>query len=35
MAQRRLKGARQNFAEGMEAARESRRDIDYVKGKTA
>lgn len=35
MAQRRLKGARQNFAEGMQAARESRRDIDYIKSKTA
>lgn len=35
MAQRRLKGARQNFAEGMEAARETRRDVDYIKSKTA
>lgn len=35
MAQRRLKGARQNFSEGMQAARDSKRDIDYIKTKTA
>jgi Uncharacterized conserved protein len=35
MAQRRLKGARKNFDDGMQAARESRRDVDYIKGKTA
>lgn len=29
MAQRRLKTARVNFAEGMEAAREARADIEY------
>jgi biogenesis of lysosome-related organelles complex 1 subunit KXD1 len=35
MAQRRLKGARKNMAEGMQAARETRGDIDYIKSKTA
>lgn len=29
-AQRRLKHARANFAEGMQAARETRRDLDYT-----
>lgn len=29
LAQRRLKTARVNFAEGMDAAREARTDIDY------
>jgi hypothetical protein len=33
LAQRRLKGARANFAEGMEAARETRRDLDYTQKK--
>lgn len=32
-AQRRLKSARVNFAEGMEAAKESRRDLDYTQKK--
>lgn len=33
LAQRRLKGARANFSEGMDAAREVRRDIDYTQKK--
>ena len=33
MAQRRLKTARVNFAEGMEAAKETRRDLDYTQKK--
>ena len=32
-AQRRLKGARANLAEGLEAARETRRDLDYTQKK--
>lgn len=35
LAQRRLKTARVNFAEGIEAARETRRDIDYISKKTS
>jgi hypothetical protein len=35
MAQRRLKGARANLAEGLEAARETRRDLDYTQKKMA
>ncbi|KIX03438.1 uncharacterized protein Z518_06990 [Rhinocladiella mackenziei CBS 650.93] len=35
MAQRRLKGARVNFAEGVEAAREARRDVEYTSKKIA
>lgn len=34
-ARSRLAGARQNMAQGMEAARETRRDLDYIKDKTA
>jgi len=30
LAQRRLKTARVNFAEGIDAAREARRDLDYT-----
>ena len=33
LAQRRLKGARANFAEGMQAARETRRDLEYTQKK--
>ncbi|EXJ88023.1 hypothetical protein A1O1_04950 [Capronia coronata CBS 617.96] len=33
LAQRRLKTARVNFAEGVEAAREARRDLDYTSKK--
>ena len=33
MASRRLKSARANFAEGMQAARETRRDLDYTSKK--
>jgi hypothetical protein len=33
LAQRRLKSARVNFAEGMEAAKETRRDLDYTQKK--
>jgi hypothetical protein len=33
LAQRRIKGARTNFSEGMDAAREVRRDIDYTQKK--
>ena len=33
LAQRRLKSARVNFAEGMQAARETRRDLDYTSKK--
>jgi len=33
MAQRRLSRARVNFAEGVEAAKEARRDIDYTSKK--
>ena len=33
LAQRRLKGARVNFAEGIEAAKETRRDLDYTQKK--
>jgi hypothetical protein len=32
-AQRRLKSARVNFAEGIEAAKETRRDLDYTQKK--
>ena len=32
-AQRRLKDARVNFAEGMQAARDTRRDIEYTQKK--
>jgi hypothetical protein len=32
-AQRRLKSARVNFSEGMDAAREARRDLDYTQKK--
>ena len=35
LAQRRLKGARANLAEGLEAARETRRDLDYTQKKMA
>ena len=30
LAQRRLKGARANFADGMKAAKEVRRDLDWT-----
>ena len=33
LAQRRFKGARANLAEGLEAARETRRDLDYTQKK--
>lgn len=33
MAQRRLKNARVNFAEGVESAREARRDVEYTSKK--
>jgi hypothetical protein len=33
LAQRRLKSARVNFAEGIEAAKETRRDLDYTQKK--
>lgn len=35
LAQRRLKTARVNFAEGIDAAREARRDIEYISKKTS
>ena len=35
MAQRRLKTTRVNFAQGVEDAKEARRDLDYCKAKTA
>jgi hypothetical protein len=30
LAQRRLKGARANFAEGMKAAKETKRDLEWT-----
>lgn len=30
MAQRRLKGARANFADGMKAAKETQRDLEWT-----
>ena len=35
LAQRRLKNARVNLVEGMQAARETRRDLDYISKKTS
>ena len=34
MAQRRLKNARVNFAQGIEDAKEARRDLDYCMKRT-
>ena len=35
LAQRRLKGVRANVSEGLEAAREARRDLDYTQKKVS
>lgn len=35
LAQRRLKGARANYAEGMKAAKETKRDLEWTQKKVS